>query len=138
MLSQAELEKQLRHLPQDWLDIIIEVRNIVRGLCPQAVERLDRNGITYYEAERGGPVKAGICQIFYEEDHLRLAFIHGVFLPDPAHLLQGETYPKRFVKLGSYDAIPWEEVTALITASAAFDPLSLPQNQKKNLSGGVQ
>ena len=138
MLSLSVLEGQLKHLPQDWLDIIIEVHNIVGSLCPQAVERLDRNGITYYNAERGGPVRAGICQIFYVEDHLRLAFIHGAFLPDPAHLLQGDTYPKRFVRLGSYNAIPWEEVTALITAHAVFDPLSLPQNQKKDLPGSVQ
>jgi len=138
MLSLSALEGQLRHLPQDWLDTIIEVRNIVSGVCPQAVERLDRNGITYYDAERGGPVRAGICQVFYGEDHLRLAFIHGVFMPDPAHLLQGDTYPKRYVKLGPYNAIPWDDVTALITAHAAFDPLSLPQNQKEDLPGGVQ
>ena len=131
MISLAALEQHLQHLPQDWLDTIIEIRNIVAGLCPQAVERLDRNGITYYDARRGGPVKAGICQIFYKEDHLRLAFIHGACLPDPAGLLQGETYPKRFIRLGRFDDIPWGDVTALITASAAFDPMTLAENQKK-------
>lgn len=131
MISLAALEGHLQHLPQDWLDAIIEIRNIVAGLCPQAIERLDRNGITYYDARRGGPVKAGICQVLFNEDHLRLAFIHGACLPDPARLLQGETCPKRFVKLGRYDDIPWDDVTALITASAAFDPMALAENQKK-------
>jgi hypothetical protein len=64
VLSQAEIEKQLRHLPQDWLDIILEVRNIVRSLCPQAVERLDRNGITYYDDQRAGLSRPAFARSF--------------------------------------------------------------------------
>jgi hypothetical protein len=131
MISLTALEEHFNHLPQDQLDTIIEIRNIVAGLCPQAVERLDRNGITYYDACRGGPVKAGICQVFLKEDHLRLAFIHGACLPDPAGLLQGDTYPKRYVVLQCFDEVPWEDIKALITASAAFDPMTLAENQKK-------
>lgn len=130
MIPFARLEEHLKHLSQDKVETILEIRNIVAGLCPDAVERLDRNGIVYYDAKRGGPVKAGICQVLFIDDYLRLDFIHGAFLPDPAHLIQGENLAKRGVKLGSYDNIPWEEITALITASANFDPATLPQNQK--------
>ena len=135
MIPLAVLEQHLAHLSREKVEVILEIRNIVAGLCPDAVERLDRKGITYYDARRGGPVRAGICQVLFEEKSLRLAFIHGACLPDSSRLLQGETYPKRFMVLGDYEAIPWGAVSALIKASANFDPLSLPENQKKTASG---
>lgn len=135
MIPLAVLEQHLAHLSREKVEVILEIRNIVAGECPDAVERLDRKGITYYDARRGGPVRAGICQVLFEEKSLRLAFIHGACLPDSSRLLQGETYPKRFMVLGDYEAIPWEAVSALIKASANFDPLSLPENQKKTASG---
>lgn len=134
MIPLVVLEQHLAHLSREKVEVILEIRNIVAGECPDAVERLDRNGITYYDAKRGGPVRAGICQVLFEPQHLRLAFIHGACLPDPSRLLQGETYPKRFLVLNDYESIPWSAVSALIKASAAFDPLSLPENQKKNTS----
>jgi hypothetical protein len=76
----------------------------------------------YYDASRGGPVSAGICQALIKPDHVRLAFNHGAFLPDPKHLLAGETYPKRYLPLPSYDKVPWEYVKELIEVSSKFDP----------------
>ncbi|MHB8089582.1 MAG: DUF1801 domain-containing protein [Anaerolineaceae bacterium] len=125
MIPLALLEKQLKHLPEDLLDIVMEIRDIVERLCPEAVEQLDRNGIVYYDANRGGPVKAGICQILFKQDYLSLEFIHGAFLPDPAHLLHGSNLYKKQTLLGTFNDVPWDEVTALITASAQFDPTSL-------------
>jgi hypothetical protein len=122
MISLYLLQKQLDSLPQHQIEIIIEIHNIVASLCPDAVERIDRNGISYYDSARGGPVKAGICQVFFKPDHLRLAFIHGAFLPDPDRLLTGKTYPKRFIALSGYDKIPWESIQRLITFSSQFDP----------------
>ena len=132
MISPTALEQQLKHLPPGTIEVILEVHNIVAGVCPDAVERIDRKGISYYDAKRGGPVKAGICQLLFDGNELRLAFIHGACLPDPGHLLHGDTYPKRSMQLTTYDEIPWEAVTRLISASAAFDPMILPQNQKTN------
>lgn len=125
MIPLAVLEQHLKHLPEDTMDVIMEIRDIVAGLCPDAEERLDRNGIVYYDADRGGPVKAGICQILFKQDYISLEFIHGAFLPDPAHLLRGNNLYKKQILLGSFNDIPWDEVTALITASAHFDPASL-------------
>ncbi len=125
MIPLATLEAHLKHLPEDMLDIVMEIRDIVERLCPEAVERLDRNGIAYYDANRGGPVKAGICQIIFKQDYLSLEFIHGAFLPDPAHLLHGNNLYKKQALLGAFNDVPWDEVTALITASARFDPASL-------------
>lgn len=125
MIPLALLEKQLKHLPEDLLDIVMEIRDIVERVCPEAVERLDRNGIVYFDANRGGPVKAGICQIIFKQDYLSLEFIHGAFLPDPTHLLQGSNLYKKQTLLGAFKDVPWDEVAALITASAQFDPACL-------------
>jgi len=125
MIPIAMLEEHLKHLPEDILDIVMEIRDIVERLCPEAIERLDRNGIVYYDANRGGPVKAGICQILFKQDYVSLEFIHGAFLPDPAHLLRGSNLYKKQILLGAFNDVPWDEVTALITASAHFDPASL-------------
>lgn len=125
MIPLALLEKQLKHLPEDMLDMVMEIHDIVEGLCPEAVERLDRNGIVYYDANRGGPVKTGICCLVFKQDYLSLEFIHGAFLPDPARLLQGSNLYKKHMLLGAFNDVPWDEVTALITASAHFNPASL-------------
>ena len=131
MIPLASLEEHLKHLSRDKVEVILEIRNIVAALCPDAAERLDRRGIVYYDANRGGPVKGGICFLLFEPDHIRLDFAHGAFLPDPAHLIQGDNLAKRGVKLGDYDSIPWEEITDLITASFRFDPMTLTDNQKR-------
>lgn len=130
MISLARLEEHLKHLPPDQVEVILEVRNLVAACCPDAVERLDRKGITYYDARKGGPVKAGICQILFEPEGLQLAFIHGAFMADPHHLLQGKTYPKRYLTLKRFDDVPWEAVSAMIATHAVFDPTGLPENQK--------
>jgi hypothetical protein len=39
--------------------------------------------------------------------------------------LEGNEKYKRYVKLYSYAQVPWEELRALIEASARFDPYTL-------------
>ncbi len=113
------------HLSPDLRDIVFELRSIIVSIAPTATETLHRKGLTYYYAERGGPVSAGICQINLERNHIRLAFIHGAFLPDPKGLLRGDRLYKRYVKITSFDQAPWDDLQALIAASAKFDPRSL-------------
>ncbi len=116
------LTRMAPYLPAELRDIVFELRSIVATIAPTATETLHRHGFTYYYAERGGPVSAGICQINLERDHIRLAFIHGAFLPDPKGLLQGDRLAKRYVKITSFDRAPWEDLQDLIMASAHFDP----------------
>ena len=82
-------------------------------------------GYNYYHRELGGPVSAGVCQITLHEDHVRLAFIHGAFLPDPKGLLEGESLYKCFIRLTSYDVAPWDYLKDLIIHSSRFDPRTL-------------
>ncbi len=113
------------HLSSELRDLVFELRDIVAAIAPTATETFHRKGFSYSDAERGGPVSAGICQINLQRDHIQLAFIHGAFLPDPSGLLQGNRLYKRYVKITSFDQTPWDDVQNLIAASAKFDPRTL-------------
>lgn len=125
MRPTAEIEFCLQYTPTELRDITLELRNIIASVAPSATEVIRREGFVYYDKARGGPVSAGICQIHLCQDHIRLAFIHGAFLPDPKGLLEGPEKYKRYVMLYSYEQAPWEDLKALITASAQFDPYTL-------------
>jgi hypothetical protein len=127
MLPSQVILKHFSFIDSDLLDIVFEIRNLVVDVTPYATEHVQRKGLTYFDAKRGGHVSAGICQILILKDHIRLAFIHGAFLPDPHRLLiqEGERKAKRFIPLDCYNSVPWEQVKELIKASADFDPYSL-------------
>lgn len=125
MQPTRDIERYLANIPAELRDIVFELRGIIAAIAPTATETLHRHGFTYYHAERGGPVSAGICQINVQPDHIRLAFIHGAFLPDSKGLLRGESHYKRYVKIESFDQAPWDDLQALIQASSNFDPRSL-------------
>ena len=121
-LSTQEIERFLQHKPLHLQEIVLELRNLVAAVAPQATEKIQWKGLSYYDAERGGVVKGGICQIGIYPDHVRLSFIHGAFLPDPEDLLQGDRKAKRYVLISSFEDAPWEALQALIQVSAQFDP----------------
>ena len=125
MLPFHEIEVFLQHIPLHLQEIVLELRNIIAEVTPDAVEAVRWGGLSYYHEGRGGIVSAGICQIGIHKDHVRLAFIHGAFLPDPQGLLEGDRLYKRYVKIYSFDQAPWDDVQELITASANFDPRSI-------------
>ena len=131
MISIHEIEEHFQYLPPYMLDILIELRNLVAKIAPDATEVIHCKGITYYHADRGGPVSAGICQILIQPDHIELAFIHGAFLPDPRGLLEGDRIAKRFTRVTSYDQAPWEDLAELIDASNRFDPYTQTFRPKK-------
>jgi hypothetical protein len=127
MLSTQSILTHFQHIDPRLMDIVIELRNLIAEVKPDATEAIHRKGLTYFDAARGGHVSAGICQILIDEDHIRLAFIHGAFLPDPCHLLSTESgrIAKRYARLDGYEDAPWDDLKALIVASASFDPRSL-------------
>lgn len=128
--STHEIERFLERKPEALKEIVFELRSLVAEIAPYATEKIQWRGLSYYDAGRGGPVKAGICQIEVHADHVRLSFIHGAFIADPQGLLGGERLAKRYVRLESYESAPWEALAELIRASAAFDPVP-PGSQKK-------
>ncbi len=78
--------------------------------------------LSYFHEGRGGIVSAGICQIEIRKKHVRLAFIHGAFLPDPHKLLCGTQKAKRYIEIDSYDNAPWDDLKELILSASKFDP----------------
>ena len=125
MLSLHEIEIFLQRTPENLQDIVLELRNLVSSVTTNAVEVIRWGGLSYFHEGRGGIVSAGICQIGIHKDHVRLAFIHGAFLTDRRHILEGKQKVKRYVRLSSFDETPWEYLRQLIEQSAQFDPRSL-------------
>jgi len=122
MLPERHIEKYLQHIRPELRDIVLEIRNIVASVAPGATEIQHSRGFSYYFKERGGPVSAGICQSVIFTDHVRLAFIHGAFMPDPEGMLAGKEKVKRYVPIYHFEDAPWEYLRGLIEAHARFDP----------------
>jgi hypothetical protein len=121
-LTGAEVERFLWLASPRVKEIALELRSLVASVCPHATERILWGGLAYHDAAKGGPVKGAICQIEIERDCIRLSFIHGVRLKDPASLLRGDRLSKRHVTIDSFDEAPWEEIAALIREAANLDP----------------
>jgi hypothetical protein len=125
MLPIHQVETFLKYTPAPLQDIVLELRNIIAGAAPDAVEVVRWGGLSYFHEGRGGVISAGICQIGLHEGYIRLDFIHGAFLSDPKHLLEGHQKAKRFVRIKSYDEAPWDDLKQVIEESSRFDPRSL-------------
>ncbi len=125
MLPIHQVETFLKYTPAPLQDIVLELRNIIAGVAPDAVEVVRWGGLSYFHEGRGGVISAGICQIGLHEGYIRLDFIHGAFLSDPKHMLEGHQKAKRFVRIKSYDDAPWDDLKQLIEESSRFDPRSL-------------
>jgi hypothetical protein len=122
MLPHHEIEAFLQHTPAHLQEIVLELRNLIAEVTPDAVEVVRWGDLGYFHEGRGGLVSAGICQIEVRQDAVHLAFIHGAFLPDPHGLLAGTQKAKRFVRIESYDNSPWEYLKELIESASRFNP----------------
>jgi len=118
-LPTREVERILQFQPQPLQELLLELRNLVFKVAPQACERVLWGGLSYHDPAIGGPVKGAICQLEIINEQVRIGFIHGAFLPDPAGLLAGDRKSKRFVQVVSLQAAPWDELEALVVAAAA-------------------
>ena len=119
--SLAEVERVLRFQRPDLVELLLEIRNIVVRVTPLATERIHSRGLTFYDADKGGTIKGGICFVDIRDDHVRLRFGLGAFLDDPKSLLTGDRLYMRHMDISSFDDAPWTEIEALIQASANLD-----------------
>ena len=131
MLPFHQVETFLQYTPGHLQDIVLELRNIITEVAPDAAEVIRWGGLSYFHEGGGGIVSAGICQIGIHKDYIRLDFIHGAFLPDPHKLLSGTQKAKRFVHIKTYEDAPWESLKELIADSAKLDPRSLVPKKGK-------
>jgi len=127
MLPFHHIETLLQSTPLYLQEIVLELRNIIVSVAPDATEVVPWGDLSYFHEGRGGIVSAGICQIEIRKDHVRLAFIHGAFLPDPHKLLHGTQKYKRFIEIESYDNAPWDDLKELISSASEFDPRAIKE-----------
>jgi hypothetical protein len=125
MLSTHEIEDYFRDADPGLLEIVLELRNTIFTITPNATEMIQWKGLSYFDVERGGTVSGGICQVHIIDGAVRLGFIHGAFLNDPKHLLGGTRKVKRYLELKTYETAPWDDIKALIKVSSEFDPYTL-------------
>lgn len=125
MLPISKLDDFLENTPPELRDIILELRNLIAFIAPHAAEVRHSRGFSYYDDQRGGTVSAGICQISIFKGHVRLAFMHGAFLPDPKGLLVGDAKYKKYICINSYEDAPWDYLKFMIRESANFDARTL-------------
>lgn len=128
MLSLHEVETFLQRAPAPLQDIVLELRNVIVSVAPDAVEVIRWGGLSYFHGGGGGLISAGICQIGIHRDHVRLEFIHGAFLPEPRGLFEGTQKYKRYIRLTSYEDTPWEYLQQLILEASQFNPRSHSHN----------
>ena len=123
--SLSDVESALRYQRQDLVDVLLEVRSIVMSVNPLATERISSCGLTFYDANKGGTIKGGICFVDIQGDHVRVRFGLGAFLDDPKSLLSGDQLYMRYLDISSFDEAPWTDIEALIQASANLDSSGL-------------
>jgi hypothetical protein len=116
--SIATLQQHFKFVPTHLQDILFEIRNLVLAVRPDASERIDARGLSYFDAHVGGTVKGAIAIAHIAEDHIQVHLIHGSHLPDPMSLLDGghDAKYKRFVSIYSMESTNWEALRELIKA----------------------
>ena len=117
-LSIGALQRHFVHFPTHLQDILFEFRNLVLDIRPDAAERVDPSGLSYFDARLGGTVKGSIASLHVADDHVQMHLIHGALLPDPKGLLDGgrDAKYKRFASIYTMESADWEGLRSLIQA----------------------
>ena len=76
------------------VDLVMELRNLIRSAMPDAAERVypGWHGVGFHHPDAGY-----VCAIFPGEDHVRVGFEHGHLLPDPHGLFDSGGSQVRYV-----------------------------------------
>jgi hypothetical protein len=125
MMGEAmdEIERFLESLSPEALEIVCVLREVVRRTVPDAEETVLWGGLSYHTPWVGGRVKGALCQVTAKRGQVRLEFIHGIRLADPASLLQGDRLSKRHVPIPSVAEAERAEIAGLISAASAVEVL---------------
>jgi hypothetical protein len=122
-VKQADLKAFLDALCPDTRQVVLALRKVVRRTVPHAEEFLVLGSLSYHRPQVGGRVKGAVCQIVVKGGQVRLGFVHGIRLPDPCGLLQGNRVSKRFIPIRTEADAERPEVAALIREAATLDPI---------------
>ena len=120
--SFQELQIHFDHFPQEQVDLLFEIRDLVFQIRPEAKERVDPRGLSYFDERIGGTVKGAIAIAHLADDHIQVHFIHGALFPDPKGLLDGGLVAKykRYASLYSMEETDWQALGELIKAQIDY------------------
>ncbi len=134
------LESLLAECSDEACEILMAVREMMAGFAPRVVETIRERGISYHKPDEGGFVKGGVGGIDPHDDGVRFKFIHGAFLPDPQHLLEGDQIAMRQLTLHSMREVRRPAFKALVRAAVDFipaeDPAVLDYIERKKKAAG--
>jgi cytidylate kinase len=101
------------------IDLTQVLRAVVRTALPMATEKINLgwHGLGYHD-----PVAGYVAGIFPGDESVRLGFEHGVGLPDPENLLEGDGNQVRYVVLDEWDEQLRNPITDLLEAAVEFGP----------------
>jgi len=100
---------------------VAALRNAVRRAVPDAEETIAWGTLSYHTPWIGGRVKGALCQVSVRRGEVRLEFIHGVRLADPADLLQGSRKSKRYVPILAPAEARRPAIVALVRAASEVE-----------------
>jgi len=116
-----DVRAHLDSLPPEPREIVLVLRDVVCRTVPDAEETVLWGGLSFHTPWIGGRVKGALCQISAKQGEVRLEFIHGVRLADPAGLLRGDRISKRYVMIGSSAEAQRPEIVNLIREASTLD-----------------
>jgi cytidylate kinase len=98
-------------------DLTQVLRAVVRTALPMATEKINLgwHGLGYHDPEAGY-----VAGIFPGDGSVKLGFEHGVELPDPENLLEGDGSQVRYVVLDEWDEALRDPITDLLHAAIEF------------------
>ena len=124
-LHPTEIEGLLSGWPEDVRDLARAARDLVLEIAPALSEKIAFGALGYVKAGVPyGVIGGNVCLVDVKRGRLRLAFLHGAFLPDPEGLLEGTAKAKREVPLADLEDLRRPAIAALIRAAVAYDPVA--------------
>ena len=120
-LPMDEVMTFLQDKPTHLTDLTLELRDLILSIAPNATEIIIWDALCYFKEREGGPIRANVCMIVFRKNQLCLDFIHGIWLPDPDHLLKGNQKSKRYVPIPHLEQSFKSQINELILASSDFN-----------------
>jgi len=111
------LSSMLAEHSDEMIELTEVLRGVVRSALPMATEKINAgwHGLGYHDPEAGY-----VAGIFPGDDSVKLGLEHGVGLPDPEDLLEGDGDQVRYVILDTWDPALREPIIDLLHAAAEF------------------
>jgi hypothetical protein len=116
-----DVRAHLDSLAPEFREIVLALRDVVRRTVPDAKETVLWGSLSYHTPWIGGRVKGALCQIMVKRGEVRLEFIHGIRLADPAGLLRGDRISKRYVPIRSSAEAERPEILDLLREASTLD-----------------